>query len=156
MNKKKSISIDLVEKPFNSELKGDWIGKFNIKFLFLELYINKYYQKLFHYLPFINLYIKQTKVKSTIFPFVKDLYDFNIIDFNKDILYNQKKDKKEFENYYKLFRNTDKRFTYFPITEQSLSISGRISTSHAIFFIYDKLLHQIELFDSNADNFYHY
>ena len=46
----KSTSLDLIEKSFNSELKGEWIGMIKIQLLFVESYIIKHYSKLLHYI----------------------------------------------------------------------------------------------------------
>ena len=143
----KSKSIDLVEKPYDKKLKGFWNGFLNTQFLFTELYINKHYSKLLHYLPYLELNIVHNTDINT--------YNFNIIDYNIPMSYNKKNNKKEFEYYIKLYKNTDKRFTYFPI-DQKITAFDQIERSHAIFFIYDKLLNQLELFDPNADNFHYY
>jgi len=141
----KSKSIDLVEKSYRKSLKGFWNGTPEIDFLFTELYINKHYNNTLHYLPYLNLNIVHNHTNNT--------YQFNIFDYNKWKIYN-KKDKKEFEQYIKLYKDTDKRFTYFPITE--LNKYANITEGHGIFFIYDNLLNQLELFDPNAGNFHYY
>lgn len=119
--------------------------------IFTELYINKHYHKILHYLPYIELILESIQNESD-----SDYsHEIFIIDYNKEHLYNKKKDKKEFEQYTKLFRNTDKRFTYFPVVQNTFYLDGDRDI-HSIFFIYDKLVNQVELFDSNAADFYFY
>jgi len=135
----KSKSIDLVEKKYDSKLSGEWIGFPIMSLIFTNLYINKHYSKLVHYLPYIELYVFYDK---------KNKSKLGIIDFSLEpsIVYNFNKDKKIFENYYKLFKDTDKRFTYFPVNQ----CLGKESNAgcHLFFFIYDKLYNEVELFDS--------
>ena len=151
MNKKKSISIDLVEKKFNSKLKGEYSEPISSELIFTKLYINKHYKKILHYLPYIELSLDSIEKESDT-DFSHEIF---IIDYNKNYLYNKKKDKKEFVQYTKLFKNTNKRFTYFPVMQNTFYLDG-VRDIHSIFFIYDKLINQVELFDSNAEDFYFY
>ena len=150
-----SKSINLVEKQFNSKLKGEYNEPVASEIIFTELYINKHYSKSLHYIPSIRLDLREIKKKSNALFGYSYTYTFNIADYNKQKLYNLKKDKKEFEKYYKLFKDTDKRFTYFPISQREI-FNDILISSHAIFCIYDKLINQIELFDSNVEDFFYY
>ena len=86
----KSKSIDLVEKKYDSKLSGKWIGLPTIHFIFSELYIKKHYSKLLHYIPYVELSISKYNKTS------KNLYEFDILDFNTYTVYNERNNKKDF------------------------------------------------------------
>lgn len=145
-----SKSIDFIEKKFDSKIKRKWWCTAPLEFLFIELYIKKKYNKLLHYIPYTSINIIQTERKSNV-----SSNEFNIINYELSKKYNIKKDKKEFEKYYNSFRNTSKRFTFFQVTQTWIE-SNDETYNHALFFLYDKLLNQVELFDSQEQDYYYF
>jgi hypothetical protein len=145
MSPHKKKSFDLVEKPFNPELIGEWIGNPDLEQIFYLTYIKKNFQKQLHFLPSIgpylvdNVYLKET--------------DIRIYDDNKKNIFNKRENPSEYKKYISLYKNTKKRFTYFPITLlRIMSYRGRVElvddSNHALSAIYDKQTKEVEIFDS--------
>lgn len=55
-----------------------------------------------------------------------------------------------------MFKNTDKRYTFFPLGVYEGYDRATIISGHSVFFIYDKKIHTIYLIDSAKDEYLHY
>jgi hypothetical protein len=146
MSSHKKKPFDLVEKPFNPELIGEWIGYKNIDHIFYLTYIKKNFQKQLHFLPFVH---------PVLFDYIFGKYNYMTIyddnkkkDFTRDNI-------SEYKKYLSLYKNTKKRFTYFPITIMEIAEykdNPREVVGHAISAIHDKKTQEVEIFDSNPLN----
>lgn len=135
-------------KKYNSQIKGEWIGHTYKRFIFNELYIQKNYHNILHMLPFIRLNISETSFYNK-----KSLFQFGIADWNKEkFLEVNKNYLDELNEYIKLYKNTNKRYTFYPITQEYIN-EEQERFSHSLFFLYDKKFNQIELFNSVKDDF---
>jgi len=147
---KKSTSIDLVEKDFDSKLKGQWCGGSNqTETLFTELYLKKHYSDILHFVQHIELNFQEQRLKKN------SKYYFGLIDHEKKKVYGFKGIKK----YYPLYRNTKKRFTFFPVYKQVFIIENGKQISiknHSQLFLYDRKLNIVEYFNSDYRYDYEY
>jgi hypothetical protein len=135
--------FDIVTKPFDPNLVGKWIGEYELEHTFYLTYIKKNFRKQLHFLPFVNLMlIDSWDDPSGIFL----IHDNNI---PKSFFLSDS------GKYMTLYKNTKKRFTYFPITISFITkgIFGIIKRiGHAVSAIYDKKNNEVEIFDSNPFN----
>jgi hypothetical protein len=139
--------FDIVKKPFDPNLVGEWLGDYHITHTFYLTYIKKNFRKQLHFLPFVNLRLHDNYRDNRPEQYIGN---FLIEDRNnnKYIFLNDSRMQK----YVTLYKNTKKRFTYFPIsiTIVTKNIFGTIETSgHAVSAIYDKKTNEVEFFDSN-------
>lgn len=139
-------SIDLIEKEYNSKLSINWSGSSIYDNLFVDKYIIKHYSNLLHYIPYIQIDLRNIEESLNNFKL-----NFQIHDVTYGRIYNYHQNKKEFKKYYKLFKNTNKRFTFFPINHFTYNLKGLLIYGHMTSAIYDKSLNQIEYFDPNDD-----
>jgi hypothetical protein len=147
MSSPKKNQFDLVEKPFNPELVGYWRGVYNFDQIFYLTYIKKNFQKQLHFLPFIRPYIQD-------YIFEKDS-SMGIVDDNKGKGFTKDDNPVDYKKYLSLYKNTKKRFTYFPITLMQIAEykdGSKDVVAHAISAIYDKQIKEVEIFDSNSLN----
>ena len=153
--KTKSISVNFNSKPFNSKLKGEWDPEQYKYQAFMELYIKKKYSKDLHYLPFVDLYISYIQSSFAppriVFKFLNWVEGFSIR--TKNVTKSFGKRFKYFENNIEKYKNTTKRFTYFPITRSVITKIDKnedhdVYENHSMFAIYDKLNNEIEIFNS--------
>ena len=146
MSTSKKKHFDLVEKPFDQDLLGEWRAFPDITNTFYLTYIKKNFRKQLHFLPFITI---------NLFDHYDNKYSYiSIYDDNKkksvdddDIL--------EYKKYITLYKNTKKRFTFFPITlKEVVKNKNNIDELglHAISAIYDKKTKEVEIFDSTPFN----
>ena len=148
---KKSTSIDLVEKDFDSKLKGQWCGGSNqTETLFTELYLKKHYNSILHFVPHIDLLFKENIQLNKI------KYCFGIIDYETNIIWNDDEEdyNKIIKKYSKLFRNTKKRFTFIPVDKYKVVYYNgvrNIKDGHSQLYLYDKKLNIVEYFNSDYD-----
>jgi hypothetical protein len=135
-------------KKYNSQIKGEWIGYPHTELIYNQIYITQKYQNILHILPFIELGIGETNFYDK-----KRLFQFGIRDWNKmKFLELNKTNLNELDDYIKLYKNTSKRYTFYPITQQYTNEENE-RFSHSLFFLYDKKFNQIELFNSVKDDF---
>ena len=145
----KSLSIDLAQKSFDPTIKGEWVGFVENKDIFLELYMMKKYKEHLFYIPFISLISQYTDKSRKDIDF-KPM--FGLLDNNEFEIHEYKnKGNDIFNKYYKLYKDTNKRFTFFPYT-LIMEIKGE-KIYHAVFFLHDKNTNEIELFDSNNETY---
>jgi len=138
---KKTVSIDFVEKDFNSKEKDQWNGTVGMELLFFELYIKKMYADIIHDRPFTDIYMNEETKKDN-----KKEYTFGITDWNINTRLFYGKDN--LDEYYKNFKNTYKRFTIYKVGYDRQNRITHEDISHSIVFIYDKFNNELELFDS--------
>lgn len=143
LKKYKKSSIDLVEKTFDSELRGEWTGNWEVTELYTATYLAKKYSDILHILPFINFQILyDLELQKTVLV----LGDRNTLKLNF-------LGKDNFEPYLKKYRATDKRFTFYPISTAELNAKGDGLDYHAVSALYDKKTNKIEIFDSIGSDF---
>jgi hypothetical protein len=146
LKKYSKSSIDLVEKGFDPNLRGEWIGDPEISQLFINKYISEKYNSELHTVPFIDFSIfydnetNETLVKLTEYNTLNRYY------FKKD----------SFEPFFKKYRNPDKRFTFYPINTAELNKTQDDIDYHAISALYDKKTNKVEIFDSIGSDFTYY
>jgi hypothetical protein len=142
MSTSKKKQFDLVEKPFDPELIGEWRAFPDITNTFFLTYIKKNFQKQLHFLPFVTI---------NLFDHYKNEFSYiSIYDDNKKKTIDDD-DISEYKKYISLYKNTKKRFTYFPITLKEVEKNKDGSDEyyyHAISAIYDKKTKEVEIFDS--------
>ena len=123
--------FDMVEKVFDPDLVGDWIPTKYVKDIFIQLYIKTKYEvynpDLISYRIFQSDYNNENIIKPYIG--IHDLSKHTLSFYNKDDL----------SYYFKLIKNTKKRFTFFSFTlfESDDTESAGFS-AHAISMLYDK------------------
>lgn len=144
----KSVSIDLAQKTFDPTIIGEWKGLLENEEMFLELYMKKKYGKYLHYLPFTGLILNYNNKKKE----YRDDFDTKFCVYWDNKIYDYKKGNDVFNNYFDLYRNTEKRFTLYSCI-QAIQVNGNKSF-HSIFFIYDRLLNEIELFNNISNKTY--
>jgi hypothetical protein len=142
LTKLSKSSIDLVEKPFDPKLSGEWIGKETFQQIFLATYIQEKFKDKFHFLP--SIYI------SIFYSPSEDDVVFEIYDKGADNQYLESPGS--IEPYIKKFRDTKKRFTFFSITEHTYSYEDQGFIGHALSALYDKKTNKVEIFDSIGSN----
>jgi hypothetical protein len=162
MSISKKKQFDLVEKPFDPELIGEWEGKVDFRHIFHLTYIKKNFQKQLHFLPFVDLelfdHYKNEFSRISIYDDNKKK-SIHIGDDKKKYIYDNIKHiyiddigDKMYYKYISLYKNTKKRFTYFPISliEGEKNKDDTVGYQyHAISAIYDKKIKEVEIFDSN-------
>jgi hypothetical protein len=138
--------FDIVTKPFDPDLVGVWTGEYDLEHIFYLTYIKKNFRKQLHFLPFVDLVLFDDDFGTDIL----SLYDHNSGDsfFPGD---------SRIKKYVTLYKNTKKRFTYFPITiafykKNIFGSIKRIGHGHGVSAIYDKKTNEVEFFDSNPFN----
>jgi hypothetical protein len=108
-----SKKVDLNSKPFDSKLVGSWIPDKDQDIIFTEFYIEKKYSKYLHYLKYMD--IELLNIERDI---GSPVLEVGLIDYKTGEYVKTKKltGKEEIlEKYAKLYKNTNKRFTYFPL-----------------------------------------
>lgn len=147
-----STSLKLpTNKKYNSKIKGEWIGYPHTKLIYNQIYITEKYKNILHMLPFIELGIAEINFHNK-----KRLFQFGIRDWNKMKFLEINKNKlDELNDYIKLYKDTSKRYTFYPITQQYTN-EEKEQFSHSLFCLYDKKFNQIELFNSVKDDFTNY
>jgi hypothetical protein len=143
LKKYSKSSIDLVEKGFDPNLRGEWKAPWEIEHLFLNTYIQEKFKDILHIVPFTIFTLFYDIPSST--PYMK------LIDLKKNIQFIRNRDSYEF--YLKKYRDTHKRFTFYPITIHELNEHGFGYTGHAVSALYDKETNKVEIFDSIGSNF---
>lgn len=143
----KSKSFAIIQKTFNDKLKGKWNGNADIIFRFLETYLKKKYNGIMHFLPFIELRLLIDHDNT-------NNYFFDILDYTNKKVYPIKKNTSSINSYINRYKNTNKRFTFFPV-HQSYIIDNK-ENGHSILFLYDKKYNEVELFNSTNDDFNSY
>jgi hypothetical protein len=149
-----SKTISLLQKDYNSKVIGEWYGTVENEMLFMELYIIKKYSHLFHYLPFVNIVLQEE------LEYNPSRYFLGVSDYNNkfgkgfDFTYD-KFDKKDYEKYFDLYRNTKKRFTLFNVGNNTIYKDGS-RDGHSLIIIYDKKFNELEIFDSAKQSLRHY
>jgi hypothetical protein len=142
----KSEKLKLVEKSYDSEIKGEWDGSSHKKMIFTELYLEKKYSSLLHTVPWLNLRFEEINDTR------KSDYEYkiHIQDWNKGIMYqiDRKMSSNDIKSFIKLYQNTNKRYTYYPISTVDILNGEEEQGGHSLFCLYDKKYNQIELFDS--------
>jgi hypothetical protein len=141
-----SKKVDLNSKPFDSKIVGSWDGSFDKKLIFTEFYIEKKYSKDLHFLKYISIELnnKERENKNPVFEF-----DFSNYNTGEYIQTEKLIGKEELiEKYSKLYKNTDKRFTYFPISIFYFNKLNNKIDGHSIIALYDKKINEVEIFDS--------
>lgn len=144
---KKSSSIKLIEKPFDSKKKGSFQScTAQYKLIFLELYLAKKFKDILHYLPFIELGLVDDTINNKIKLGIVDYNNtfFNLFEKNE---FNQN----VFKDYFKMYKDTKKRFTLFALQQQY--ITNEYIDYHSIVFLYDSKYNELELFDSSNQKF---
>ena len=133
----KSISLDLAKKPFNSKKEGEWLGHPKNSQLFLHLYMEKmYHDSLFTIKPLLLAVINHVSPPR--------FAGYHLARNNMPDVEYQLSDGEMISNkYIERYRNTKKRFTYFPLT-----IFNRKTGHHLIPIIYDKNLNRVEFQDN--------
>jgi hypothetical protein len=142
-NKYKKSSIDLVEKSFDPKLIGEWISTTDRENIFLSAYIQEKFKDILHTIPFVNFQIiYDIDLKKTILV-LGDSVTLKLNFFGKD----------SFGTYNKKYRETDKRFTYYPISIAELNATKDGLDHHGISALYDKQSNKVEIFDSIGSDF---
>lgn len=142
-----SQEISYVMKPFDPKKEGEWVGYTSNRDIFLEMYIEKKYGNDMHYLKFIELGVINTEYSRKIHYknlFLLNDYSIKIKNGEYDHWFLQNPNNSIPERYFEMFRNTKKRFTFYPL--YFMNDYG----SHAMMFLYDKNNNEIELFDTNS------
>ncbi|HEY9701261.1 MAG TPA: hypothetical protein V6C58_02390 [Allocoleopsis sp.] len=133
--------IDLVEKVYNFEEKGYWGGQVYKGLIFIDIYLRKiYYDKLHspkHMFLFI-IYKGKDNINMMLYDATKRKKENRLIKID-----NKKKNKEKIRRYINLYKDTDKRFTYF-----NLGVYPSKYYGHALDFLYDSKTHTIERYDS--------
>jgi hypothetical protein len=142
LTKLSKSSIDLVEKPFDSKLSGEWIGKETFQHIFLGTYIQEKFKDKLYFLPSISISIFYSESEDDVV--------FEIYDKGADNQY--LKSPRSIKPYIEKFRDTKKRFTFFSITKHSYSYEKRMFIGHALSGLYDKKINKVEIFDSIGSN----
>lgn len=146
LKKLSKSSFDLAEKSFDSELPGEWLASWEIKNIFINTYIQEKFKDVLHIVEFVNfLILYDEELKKTVFR-LGNYSNMETLFFDKD----------SFETYLKRFRNTKKRFTFFPISTATLNSNKDGLDYHGISALYDKQTHKVEIFDSIGSNFSNY
>jgi hypothetical protein len=146
LKKYKKSTIKLAEKYFDPNLKGEWIGLTDKTNLFVSTYIQEKFKNDIHFIPYADfLIIYDEKLEKTFLRFV-DYKVMKMFFVDEDSL----------ENYFEKIRNTDKRFTFFPITEAQLNYEKDGLEYHSISALYDKKTNKVEIFDSIGRDFTYY
>jgi hypothetical protein len=136
----------LVEKPFDSKLSGEWFGSNENKHGFLNTYIQEKFKTKLYILPFIRFGIfYDEEIKQTL---------FKIEDWSTMKQYFKGQDS--FEPFIKKYRDTTKRFTFFPITTLELATDESDLIGHSVSALYDKKFNKVEIFDSINTDFKHF
>jgi hypothetical protein len=145
MSKVGSTSLKLIEKSYKSDIKGEWDGSFFKKIIFTQIYLEKKYSNLLHTIPWVNIRLDTLSYHTK-----KDKFNVHLADWDK--LYAFKINNKEInliDKYIKLYKETDKRYTYYPISTVSFYQDKQQDYGgHSLFFLYDKKFNKVKLFDS--------
>lgn len=156
----KTKSFDLINYPFDSKLKGEWGGELVNYFKFIEVYIQKKYKDIVHYLPFIELGLSETCTLNN--KGDKYIYDkkFEIMDFNRFIGYDISTHEPEIlviiNKIKERYKNTKKRFTFYTVGQAEFDCENIRRNGHSMLFLYDTQDNTVELFNSIQDDFYSY
>jgi hypothetical protein len=112
----------------------------------MQYYIEKKYSKLIHTIPFVDILFKKADNLGSLI--LQDRYNYKriFITTPKNTKINSK-----IKNYIDIYKNTTKRYTFYPITSFT-AFNRNENDKHSLFIIYDKKFNQIELFDSGYDN----
>ena len=147
--KKKSSSIDLAEKPFDSKLKGEWEGYYHNNLIFLDIYLKNNYKDDVFIDPFTTIFMSET-------PFLNK-YKFGIIDdiTGKNHPYDStSKNSPIYKKFFSSVRNRNNRFSYFQISHSLYIYDEEIREGHAMSFLYDKKSNEVEMFDSSNTHYH--
>ncbi|HEY9702378.1 MAG TPA: hypothetical protein V6C58_08025 [Allocoleopsis sp.] len=131
--------IDLIEKIYDSNYIGKWMGERYKEAIFTDIYLQDRYSNDFHYLKYVQLWIISDSRKDNHFL----LYD--VMKRNKnDRMLNLENDDKRVVKYMNKYKNTYKRFTYFPLVIYSKK------GNHFVSFLYDRKENTLERYDSSV------
>jgi hypothetical protein len=143
LKKLSKSSIDLVEKPFDSKLSGEWAATADKEEIFANTYIQKKFKDSLYTQPFVFFKIfYDIELQKTVF-LLLDSSKITILDLEQD----------NSDIYLKKYRETTKRFTFFPVSITELSETGDEVLYHSISALYDKKFNKVEIFDSIGSNF---
>jgi hypothetical protein len=141
-----SKKVDLNSKPFDSKIVGNWDGSFNKQLIFTEFYIEKKYSKYLHFLKYVNIELNNKEQEN-----ISPIFEFDLTNYNTgEYIQTEKLTGKEelIEKYSKLYKNTNKRFTYFPISVFYYNKLDNKFDGHSLIALYDKKINEVEIFDS--------
>jgi hypothetical protein len=141
-----SKKVDLNSKPFDSQIVGSWDGSVEKGIIFTEIYIQDKYSKNLHTLK--NVTVSLANVEQENKP---SRLEFDFLDWNTGEGLSEQKltgNEEIIQRYAKLYRKTDKRFTYFPMDIAYYDKNIERIIGHSIFAFYDKKVNEVEIFDS--------
>jgi hypothetical protein len=155
MKTRKSKSLKIIQHTYDSQKKGVWDGDIAKQSMYTELYIKEKYGEQLYYLDYVDLEAFRTYKRRGE---GDDIYEFGITDFNKSeniILFNEK-NMETVKPYIQAFKNTDKRYTFYPTGVYEGYERERITSGHSVFFLYDKKIHTVYLINSNGNDLFPY
>lgn len=136
-------SIDLLQKAFDPNLTDSREDNIVVNQLYISKYIGEKFKTTLHIIPFTEFNIIYDAKADRIILKVVDAGIFKEF-FSTDPI---------FQTYLKKFRDTTKRFTFYPMTKIKVKAKGKSIDSHSLNAIYDGKLNRVQIFDSITNGF---
>jgi hypothetical protein len=144
MSKRFSIG----QKSFDPKIELEWYGTLAIIVRYIKYYFKEKYTN-FYSIPYVFIEIKKFNDEN---PQQSNFYLKNIFKIDKTSINNEH--NKFYKNTISEYQKTEKRFTLIPISTDYFKNDERIYGNSSL-LLYDKLLNQVEIFDSFYNNYSH-